>query len=67
MTDLVKLYKEAIASAELWRSGKGAFNIQSATPNELHIYNVFTQAKNQLKANLACIEDAQGTYMKGKK
>lgn len=64
MSDLVKLYEEAIEVCEQWR---GKRPIAKSTPNELHLYNIFTKAKFELQSQLACIEDAQGTYMKGSK
>lgn len=56
MSDLVKLYEEAIEICEQWRSKRP---ITKATPNELHLYNVFTKAKRELEAHLACIKDAK--------
>lgn len=66
MSDLTKMYKEMIGHAEKLRLGNGKFSIQTATPNELYIYNVFTLTKRRLQEHLACIEDAEGTYMKKK-
>jgi hypothetical protein len=60
-TDILALYDEAIANVELWRNKRP---LTKATPNEIHLYNVFTEAKRQLSGHLACIEDSLGVYMK---
>lgn len=54
MTDLLELYDEAIEVCEMWRNRT---LVTKATPNELHIYNTFTQAKRELEQQLACIND----------
>ncbi len=65
MTELEQLYTDAIAICETWRAKRP---IAKATPNELHLYNVFTQASTHLANQLACIQDVQGNYnLKGKK
>lgn len=64
MNDLIKFYEEAIDVCEVWRS---KVPITKATPNELHLYSIFTRTKNALSEQLACIEDAQGVYMKRSK
>lgn len=62
------MYQEAIRVCEYWRLGKGQFKLTSATPAQINLYNVFTQAKQALSNELAVIEDVQGIYMKkGKK
>lgn len=64
MSELVSLYTEAIEICEKMRN---KVPIAKATPNEIHLINIFTRAKRELSGHLACIEDAQGTYMKGAK
>lgn len=62
INETLKLYEEAIKVCEQWRSKK---SLIKATPNEVRLYNVFTQAKNVLSAHKACMEDVLGVYMKG--
>jgi hypothetical protein len=52
--------KEAISDCDKWRKH---YKITDATPNQLHLYNIFTSAKGQLSSHLACIEDFGKTYM----
>lgn len=67
MADVNKMYEEAIEVVENWRSGNKRFTLHKATPNEIHLYNIFTKALHELKNQLATIEDTQGIYMKDKK
>ena len=61
LPEINELYMEAIRVVDHWRSKR---KLAQATPNELHLYNIFTRAKNELEGHLACIEDTQGIYMK---
>lgn len=65
MSEIITLYKDAIKVCKTWRKDK--FNLNKATPNEIHLYNIFSAAQHSLEQQLACIEDAMGIYMKGKK
>lgn len=65
-SEILELYDKAIEMCERWRLGDKSFTIQKATPNQLHLYNVFTRAKNELSGHQACIEDSLGVYMKRK-
>ena len=59
MSEIEKLYTDAIDDCDVWRSKT---ELSKATPNEIHLYNIFTDAKNKLQDQLACIKDIQGNY-----
>lgn len=59
MSELEKLFTEAIEVCEQWRKKR---KLVEATPNEIGLYNVFTEAKRSLESQLACIQDVQGNY-----
>jgi hypothetical protein len=52
--ELINSYEEAIEVCERWRSKRP---LPTATPAELHLYNVFTIARRDLAGELAVIRD----------
>lgn len=55
--ELIQMYKEAIVNVENWRLANGSFKLISASPAQIHLYNIFTNAKNILEDRLSLIED----------
>lgn len=60
--ETVDLYKQAIEICEAWRLGNADFKLVDAKPNQIHLYNIFTRAKNELAGHLATVEDTLGIY-----